>query len=413
MPWKHPRYLHFYVDGEPDIALTYPWSTSFREIKTYLDPRNIAMHNQATIDPNPSMWERLYLMGFLWVFFGPMQKIPVDIGERTIFVDILINDQTDVGAIAQELDKAEGFYKSAKDHVVVGSFGVLDRAWCLYEIAVRREAWKRSQVLLVRDVEADSSIQQVETSKVDVGGLLVIMYWRIVALVFSGWVLFPVFNVCCCLKIDKIIKGLSSNSYQAVENACDKKFLYYENMKAFKDSDKQGIQKKIDDVFGSSYSFNDVVGSATVQADSSRLSFSLLLWMEAIIICMSIPVHAASCIVGFLLGLIVMMTWRILSICNKKAHQQYIEFGEQREMEIQKFFMNVLQFTWIFEFGSCCIVIGILMMLPVSMILCSIWVCFKAPPSASGGEIEPPASGPSASGRDFVSGTLVLDTKIN
>jgi hypothetical protein len=185
-------------------------------------------------------------------------------------------------------------------------------------------------------------------------------------------------------------------------------------MKAFKDSDKQGIQKKIIDVFGSSFSYNNVVGSATVQADSSRLSFSLLLWMEAIIICMLIPVHAASCAVGFVLSLIVMMTWRILSICNKKAHQQYIEFGgKQKEMEIQTFFVKVLAFTVIFEGISCLIVIGILMMLPVSMILCSIWVCFKAPPSASGSEIEPPASGPSASGRDFVSGTLVLDTNIN
>jgi len=198
VPWKHPRYRHFYVDGEPDIALTYPWSTSFRELKAYLNPRNIAMHNQATVDPNPSIWERLYLMSFLWVFFGPMQKIPVDIGERTIFVDILINDQTDVGAIAQELDKAEGFYRSARDHVIVGKFGVLHRAWCLYEIAVRREAWKRSQVLFVLDVEADSSIQQVETSKVAVRGLLIIMYWRIVSLLFSSWVLYPVFNVCCC-----------------------------------------------------------------------------------------------------------------------------------------------------------------------------------------------------------------------
>ncbi len=131
MPWKHPRYQHFYVDGEPEIALTYQWSTSFRQIKALLDPRNIAMHNQATVDPNPSIWERLYLMSFLWVILGPLQKIPVDLGERTIFVDIMINDQTDVGAIEQELDTAEGCYRRAKHHLIVGSEDVLKRAWCL------------------------------------------------------------------------------------------------------------------------------------------------------------------------------------------------------------------------------------------------------------------------------------------
>jgi hypothetical protein len=41
VPWKHPKYQHFYVDGEPEIALTYQWATSFREIKAYLDPSNI------------------------------------------------------------------------------------------------------------------------------------------------------------------------------------------------------------------------------------------------------------------------------------------------------------------------------------------------------------------------------------
>ena len=84
----------FYVDGEPEIALTYQWSTCFCQIKAFLDPRNIAMHNQATVDPNPSIWERLYLMSFLWVILGPLQKIPLDLertifGERTIFVDII------------------------------------------------------------------------------------------------------------------------------------------------------------------------------------------------------------------------------------------------------------------------------------------------------------------------------------
>jgi hypothetical protein len=235
------------------------------------------------------------------------------------------------------------------------------------------------------------------------------MYVRIVSLHFSVWVLFPVFNVCCCLKLDTELKQLSSASSTGVEEAGGKMFSYYEDMKAFKDSDKEGIHKKIDDVFGGASSFNRVVGSATVQADSSRLSISLLLWMEAIIICLSIPVHAASCAIGFVLGMIVMLTWRICSICSKKAHEQYLNFGFQREMELQKFILNVLAVAVWFEMVSGAIGIGILMMLPVSMMLCSIWVCCKVP-AASISKMEPPASGPSAAGLDLVSVTLVVET---
>ncbi len=195
-----------------------------------------------------------------------------------------------------------------------------------------------------------------------------------------------------------------------VEDACGKKFSYYERMKAFKDSDKEGIQKKIHDVFGCADSFNNVVGSATVQADSSRLSISLLLWMEAIFICLSIPVHAASCAVGFVLGMIVMLTWRICSICSKKAHLQYLNFVKEKyEFEIQIFLINVLEFAFYFEAISCFIGIGILMMLPVSMMLCSIWVCLKVP-AASISEMESPASGPSAAGLDFISVTIITET---
>ena len=59
VPWKHSRYQHFYVDGEPEIALTYQWSMSFRQIKAFLDPRNIAMHNHATVDPGASVSDEL------------------------------------------------------------------------------------------------------------------------------------------------------------------------------------------------------------------------------------------------------------------------------------------------------------------------------------------------------------------
>ena len=92
----------------------------------------------------------------------------------TIYVDIMINDQTDVGAIQQELDTAKGFYRRAKHHLIAGSKGVLKRAWCLYEIAVRREARSRSQLLFVLSFDSltsDLGIEQEEPSKLDITGL--------------------------------------------------------------------------------------------------------------------------------------------------------------------------------------------------------------------------------------------------
>jgi hypothetical protein len=63
----------------------------------------------------------------------------------------------------------------------------------------------------------------------------------------------------------------------AVKVAVGFNFYFCSHMKAFKDSNKQGIMQNIEDVFGDSVHFYYVIGSATVQADCSRLSFSLLL----------------------------------------------------------------------------------------------------------------------------------------
>ncbi len=83
----------------------------------------------------------------------------------------------------------------------------------------------------------------------------------------------------------------------------------------------------------------------------------------------------SSCAVGFVLGMIVMLTWRICSICSKKAHKQYFNFGYDRDFEVQKFMINVLIFAGVFEMLSCSIGF-VLLVLPVS-ILRAIWVRFK------------------------------------
>ncbi len=58
---------------------------------------------------------------------------------------------------------------------------------------------------------------------------------------------------------------ITASSSGAVREAIEKDFSFYENMKAFKDSDKEGIRTKIEQVFGNSVKYNCVVGSATVQ----------------------------------------------------------------------------------------------------------------------------------------------------
>jgi hypothetical protein len=85
-----------------------------------------------------------------------------------------------------------------------------------------------------------------------------------------------------------------------------------------------GIRKKIRDVFGEGISFNNVIGAATVQSDCSRLLFSLMLWMDAFIVCMVFPIRIAAWVFGFVLGTISISTWSICGCCSKYAHEQYL-----------------------------------------------------------------------------------------
>ncbi len=140
--------------------------------------------------------------------------MPLDIGERTIFVDIKMNDQTDVGAIAQELDKAEGYYRRAKLHLILGSDGVLDRAWCLYEIAVRREAWKRSQLLFVRAVAANFGVAHVGTTKLSVFGLMHLLFLRNFSFMFSFCILYPLLSICQCTLFGKIYPHFGKRQFK-------------------------------------------------------------------------------------------------------------------------------------------------------------------------------------------------------
>ena len=170
MPHRHDKYKHYFSRTPPDIALTYEWKATFRELRAFLSPANIRRHNRTALDPNPSLWHRLYLMSFLWVFLGPLALIPEDVDERTMFIDIMANDQNSID-MRRELASAERQYEGARWHVIAATSSVLERAWCLYEIAVRRGAGGRSQ-LVVAGGEEGAGMAQLEVCTVGAWGLL-------------------------------------------------------------------------------------------------------------------------------------------------------------------------------------------------------------------------------------------------
>ena len=286
VPWKHHRYSSYFESRPPDIALTYEWSTTFKQMRAFLDPSNIKWHNRAALDPNPSLAERLYLMSFAWVALGPLNKIPPEIEEQTIFVDIMYNDQTNADNIEQELEIAEGYYKEAKHHVVLGTRSVLERAWCLYEIAARREAGKRSQVLFV----GTEGAVQMEQVNVGLSGMLHIIYTR---LLFLGIVPLWYFGIDWTKEFFFAFSGIVKIF------GSDASFNYFQNMTASKVSDLEGIRAKICKVFGENTdNFDHTIGSATLRASCSRVVLSLLLWLETVLVVALIPVNAAMAVLS-------------------------------------------------------------------------------------------------------------------
>jgi hypothetical protein len=290
--------------------------------------------------------------------------------------------------------------------LILGSDGVLERAWCLYEIAVRREAWKRSQLLFLR-VGGPLAENHWQATKLPVSGLLWCIFYRTLMFVFSFNILYL---FCSCLSGFQIVwKRFSTISSFALREAGGFKFDYCSNMKAFKDSDKQGIKQKIEDVFGGSEQFDDVIGSATVQADCSRLSFSLLLWMESIIFCISFPVHVASGTIGVVVGMIITISWRVCSMCNQRIYDQYVASSTSIEPtgdgHLAFFVFNWMALSVLFEVLVCSIFVGILVLIPSSAIMCSTFVYRKCCSAT-----QPGSSSESRSAIHAASGTLVVES---
>jgi hypothetical protein len=168
-------YASYYSDDPPTCAMTYQWSTNFRQIKLFLnaeclnqDPLFLAhwyARHQNGLSNSDMQFAGLFIMFvcwaqlFGWVFFDLISD--EDLANTTIWGDILFNDQNAID-IKTELLLAEEVYKKADLHIVLGTSQIFCRAWCLHELVNRVEA-NKSSVFLTAITSEGREIKQVQT----------------------------------------------------------------------------------------------------------------------------------------------------------------------------------------------------------------------------------------------------------
>ena len=312
VPCLHPKYKDYFCDQPCEIAVTYQWSSSFLEIKNFLNKENIRQHNRTALDPTPLLWHRLYLMSFLWVLCGPLTLIPENIDECTIFIDILANDQNSID-IKEELSKSELEYQMAPLHIVLATRTVLQQAWCLMEIAVRRGAGGRSQLLWARTKQG-ARIKQLAMAAVGPVGVFYMMVMRAIS-VFS----LPVHLSNAVLRLfgidlntDDYFSSFSSAGASAIQALQKEEF--FEEMQATKDIDKILIRDYALKIFRSSAQFNATISAATVRTRCGRLELALLLWLEAVLCLAWLPAHLISAVLSLP---VVVVRATCICCCNK------------------------------------------------------------------------------------------------
>mmetsp|Transcript_4307 Transcript_4307/g.9550 ORF Transcript_4307/g.9550 Transcript_4307/m.9550 type:complete len:406 (-) Transcript_4307:980-2197(-) len=192
----NPRveYSKFYSDKPPRAALTYEWSTTFLKIKAFLNPENIDEHNTSQAVITDSQSSRVFsgscvtdgdvfthtdfaplrmMLGVLRFFSyymfccfgccGLLASLPQEMSEFPIWIDIFFIDQLESDPF-HDLDETEEMVKESATHLVIGTEGILDRAWCIYELLMRKEAGMFSQIIRAYGEEGDyiPQIQPVE-----------------------------------------------------------------------------------------------------------------------------------------------------------------------------------------------------------------------------------------------------------
>ena len=252
-------------------------------------------------------------MSFLWVFLGPPALLPEDIDERTIFFDIMINDQNSID-IKRELAAAEQQYEGARWHIVVATGTVLSRAWCLYEIAVRRGAGGRSQMV---GAGGGAGIEQVRLSLPGPWVILQMFFIRSlyvfsVPLHLGGAVLKRIWG----LNVPEAQAASASATVLAAQNARD----FFSRMEATMEEDKNTIRAKITEVFGDGKSFDNTSAAATVRTSCSRLELALLLWLETGLGLASLPAHAASAAASLVAAGAWVLCHLALRLCGVRSY---------------------------------------------------------------------------------------------
>ncbi len=83
--------------------------------------------------------------------------------EFPIWIDIFFIDQLESDPF-RDLDETEEMVKESATHLVIGTEGILDRAWCIYELLMRKEAGMFSQIIRAYGEEGEyiAQIQPVE-----------------------------------------------------------------------------------------------------------------------------------------------------------------------------------------------------------------------------------------------------------
>ena len=326
MPHLHPKYKQYFVDRPAELALTYQWTSTFRELRAFLNQDNIRRHNRVALDPNPGLWARLALMSFAWVWCPVRPLLPEDIDARTIFIDIMANDQNSPD-IATELAKAEREYQGAPYHIIVATAGVLRRAWCLFEVAVRRGAGGRSQVLAAGGEER-ARIGQEEMAAVRPVGMVGIIFMRAWT-VFLGSVQVggALLRLVCGIDVRKNARLGAMSQYASVD-AAGKQSDMFRNMQATVEGDKAAIRGRALQVFGSADAFDATVAAATLRFGGSRVELALLLWLEAGLFLAGLPAHAAAAAAS----LAAAAAWLLCHLCLRLAGRRLYAVGEGHEL---------------------------------------------------------------------------------
>lgn len=114
----HPAWIfpEYFSEDPPDAALTYEWKLFFQDIFSYLNSKQIEQCGRK--------WKAL---------------IKNDMKQLRIWIDVLFINQlsTDIG---QMLLMAQDVYSCTEFHLMLVTSTVFTRAWCLFELAVRRLA---------------------------------------------------------------------------------------------------------------------------------------------------------------------------------------------------------------------------------------------------------------------------------